>query len=199
MTLFNTQPADGIFGGMMRTEPLEQMYVQWLYDQLRTYEQSDKSQYDYTELTDILFKKEFVWTVPNDDNRIADGMELRMEFINIIGERVVDYALDTYLNDNCSILEVIIGLSRRLAFEGGGSAPSWAWLLIQNLELHKFQDPISRNDREKVDDIVYSVIWRTYDKNGQGGFFPLIETDQDQRKVELWYQMSAYLAEHINL
>jgi hypothetical protein len=36
-------------------------------------------------------------------------------------------------------------------------------------------------------------VWRTYEPNGVGGFFPLENPNEDQREVELWYQMSAYV------
>jgi hypothetical protein len=37
------------------------------------------------------------------------------------------------------------------------------------------------------------VIWRTYDRRGHGGLFPLQRSNRDQRRVEIWYQLSEYL------
>ncbi len=48
----------------------------------------------------------------------------------------------------------------------------------------------------EIDDILERLIWRQYQEDGQGGFFPLAWPEQDQREVELWYQMNAYLAEN---
>jgi hypothetical protein len=46
---------------------------------------------------------------------------------------------------------------------------------------------------KEIDDILTRLIERTYKPNGEGGFFPLPQTDEDQTKVEIWYQMSAYI------
>jgi hypothetical protein len=37
---------------------------------------------------------------------------------------------------------------------------------------------------------------RTYSKLGKGGLFPLRSSAYDQRKVELWYQMAAFMTEN---
>ena len=49
--------------------------------------------------------------------------------------------------------------------------------------------------RDIVADAMAAIIWRTYDSNGYGGLFPLRNPREDQRKVELWYQLNAYLLE----
>jgi hypothetical protein len=46
-----------------------------------------------------------------------------------------------------------------------------------------------------VEDILDTCIWRTYQPDGQGGFFPLAWPEEDQTKVELWYQIAAYIDE----
>jgi hypothetical protein len=63
-----------------------------------------------------------------------------------------------------------------------------------NLELNPY------NDRDGVDEAHVTetldrVIYRNYESNGHGGFFPLEDPDEDQRRVELWYQLNAYLNE----
>jgi hypothetical protein len=39
------------------------------------------------------------------------------------------------------------------------------------------------------------VIHRYYQPNGHGGFFPLENPQDDQRHVELWYQLNEYVME----
>jgi hypothetical protein len=56
-------------------------------------------------------------------------------------------------------------------------------------------DPLDRRKARKAEEILDAVIWRTYLPNGQGGFFPLIDFEEDQTQVELWYQMSAFIRE----
>ena len=37
---------------------------------------------------------------------------------------------------------------------------------------------------------------RRYKRSGEGGLFPLKNAAKDQRKVEIWYQLSSYLLEN---
>lgn len=173
----------------MNNHPLAEDYLRWLASQIREEEKSK----EYWDLFSIMFEKEFAedWLVPNDGNRLVDGLDLRVEFAHAQHIRV-----DAMQNlGPCSFLEVLIGLSRRLAFAAGGSAPGWARQLVMNLELDKMSDPLTRRKARQVDDILDNVIRRTYDPDGTGGFFPLAWADEDQTKKELWYQMAAYIDE----
>jgi hypothetical protein len=92
------------------------------------------------------------------------------------------------------MLEMLVGLSRRLSIQGGGEPREWFWHLIENLELEEYNDETPIPQRE-VDEVLERVIWRLYKKNGRGGLFPLRRTTDDQRRVELWRQLNAYLLE----
>jgi hypothetical protein len=94
------------------------------------------------------------------------------------------------------MLEMLIGLARRLSFEAEGRADDWFWHLLENIKLDKYNDS-SGYDPDEVDDILERIIWRNYRPDGVGGLFPLNEPEEDQRKVELWYQLSAYLIERL--
>ena len=59
-------------------------------------------------------------------------------------------------------------------------------------------DPVSKRKAMKIDDILENWLWRTYEYDGSG-FFPLTTTEEDQTKVEIWYQMAAYINEHKEL
>jgi hypothetical protein len=134
-----------------------------------------------------MHETEFVWFIPNDNNRLMDANALRKEFLN--GKiRVFRYPI--------SVLEVLIALSRRAAWNGSGQAGDWAWKLIQHLHLQRSSDPLTGRKLKRVDDILYKLIWRTYEPNGEGGFFPLREPKEDQTKLEIWHQMSAYIIEN---
>lgn len=173
----------------MSRHSLSEDYLRWLEPQTR--EENDDPGRNYWGLLTIMYEKEFVWLVPNDDNRIVDGLDLRVEFC--YSQHIRPDALK-HLGP-CSFLEVLIGLSRRLSFTAGGSAPGWAWQLAINLELHKLFDPLSRRKQIRVHDILDTVIWRTYMPDGSGGFFPLAWPDDDQTKIEIWYQMANYVEE----
>lgn len=160
-------------------------YLLWLEPQIFEGHQA------YRDLLQTMFAKEFVWFVPHDDNRLADGLDLRGEFCH-----EQNYPRGTLVGiAPVSFLEVLIGLSRRLAFSAGGQAQEWAWQLMCNLELDRMPNPLSRRKAKQVEDILDTCIHRTYPPAGVGGFFPLARPDEDQTKVELWYQMAAYINE----
>lgn len=176
---------------MSSAPPLDELYFVWLYGQVGSIETSNPSR-TYWRLMRQLFTKEFLWIIPNDDNRAEDGKELRHEFIRKERLRRVD---QEWLDLGCSMLELLIALSRRLSFEEDGEPREWFWKLIENLDLERFNDHFHWRPGE-VDEILDDVIWRTYNPDGSGGLFPLEHATEDQTKVELWYQMSAYLLEN---
>jgi hypothetical protein len=157
-------------------------YFNWLVAQIRV---PNTNSYGY--LFTKMYNLDFQWTVPNDDNRLQDGKDLRNEFLGGL-PRVLHL-------EGVSFLEVLIALSRRLAFTAGGQPDVWAWRLLKNLRLNKMSDPLTQERANRVDDILDTVIWRTYSYNGEGGFFPLQQAAEDQTKVEIWYQLNAYVIE----
>src|SRR4051794_32033097 len=120
---------------------LPEAYLEWLEPQLRDGDGNPNK--SYSDLLIIMWQTEYVLdssnTVDNDHNRLADGMELRTEFshvANVGRTKMMELG-------PVSFLEVLIGLSKRLEFAAGGSAPGWAWQLICNLELHRMSNPLS--------------------------------------------------------
>lgn len=149
---------------------------------------------DYFDLFERLHNSEFVWTVPHDDNRVQDGLDLRGEFLEIRGGGEINIG-------GVTILEVLIALSRRVAFiaDGGHNSRTWAWILLKNLRLQRFSDPLTPEKTDRVDQILHDLVWRNYHANGLGGFFPLQNADTDQTKVEIWHQLNAYVSEMTDL
>jgi hypothetical protein len=171
---------------------LEQEYLDWLYSQVanpRRGRRVDK----YWVLLRILFKKEFLWLIPKDDNRAKDGKDLREEFLVSEGIELDD---PDWVHLGCSMLEMLIALSRRLGFETDSDPAPWFWTLMRNVDLERYNDAAEiRHDR--IHEILDTVIWRLYHPSGDGGLFPLKKPHQDQREVELWYQLQAYLLERL--
>jgi hypothetical protein len=159
-------------------------YFRWLVSQVHADEERE-----YSELFYQLHHKEFVWIVPNDDNRVQDGLDLRTEYLN------GGAPPQSFRTTGVSVLEVLIGLSRRLAFITGGDPYLWAWQLLENIGLHRMWDPMSKRKAELLEETLENLIWRKYDRDGVGGFFPLAWAEEDQTKIELWYQMAAYVNE----
>lgn len=180
---------------------LDDQYLEWLYGQVSPVILKNPSR-TYWALLRQLYNKEFVWFVPNDDNRLEDGRDLRHEFLTDLHGPDHEHSDPAWLGLPCSMLEMFIALSRRLAFETDGEARAWFWHLLEVLDLKqftdKFYDPEAAPHKfNQVDDILETVIWRRYNSDGSGGgLFPLRIAQQDQRDVEIWYQASAYLVEN---
>jgi len=170
---------------------LDEEYLIWLYSQIGAVKLRNRSKSHWS-LARQLFKTEFVWFIPNDDNRVEDGRDLRFEFLDASG---LD-ATEEWLAMGCSMLELLIGLARRLSFETEGEPRVWFWHMIEMLDLRQYNDRVyDAQAEEKIEEALNRVIFRTYAPNGQGGLFPLRHPRTDQREVELWYQLSAYLLE----
>ena len=171
----------------MSARDLDVRYLTWLYSQVSS-TRTRTGPKTYWNLFHQLFQTEFAWFVPNDDNRAEDGRALRTEWT---GEEGIE-ADHEWLSLGCNFLELLIGLSRRLSFETDGDVSVWFWQLIENLGMSGFTDA-RYFEAEEVDDITHRVMFRSYDRDGNGGLFPLRRASKDQRKVEIWYQLSEYL------
>jgi len=171
-------------------QPLDESYFEWLYNQVADPHIEDPS-LTYWNILRRLYGREFVWTVPHDENRSEEGKQLRNEFIEDLGLKHVDR---NWMNLGCSMFELMVGLARRLQFEVEGEPHYWFWTLMDNLGISQYSDD-QRIPTGRIEKILDTVIDRTYKRNGLGGFFPLKHAEKDQRKVELWYQLNAYVLE----
>lgn len=172
--------------------PLDDQYFTWLYGQIGPVKLKNPSR-TYWSLIRQLYTKEFIWIIPNDDNRVEDGKGLRREFLE---ELEIDNVDPEWLGLGCSMLEMMIALSRWLSFEADGAPDVWFWHLIETLDLEQYTDKhYDELAQRNIDAALDKVIWRLYSPDGRGGLFPLSNAMEDQREVELWYQLSAYLVE----
>lgn len=171
---------------------LDESYFVWLYGQVADPEIEVPS-LTYWKLLRELFTTPFVWRVQKDEARLKDGKVLRLEFVRTMHPDGVD---PEWMNIECSVLELMVGLARHLAFLADGEPPFWFWQITENLGLRRYTDNVVDDDAiADIAVILEHVIERKYEYNGRGGFFPLRHPTEDQRGVELWYQMSAYVVE----
>lgn len=175
----------------MTSGPLDEKYLTWLYRQVAPVSVKNPAR-TYWTLLRHLYDKQFLWFIPNDDNRVMDGLELRYQFIHEFHQFPDEHR--EWLERPCSMLEMLLALSGRLSFAGGGAVPEWFWHMLDNIGLRSHVDAMPW-DPELVDFALDRVIDRTYNSDGNGGLFPLKEAHVDQRQVELWYQMNCYLIE----
>lgn len=162
-------------------------YFHWLVEQIR--HEGPKT---YWDILWVMHEKDFVFIVPRDDNRLVDGLELRPEFLI---QSDAPPSIKPELFGQCSVLEVMIALSRRMSFVAGEDAEGWAWVMMSNLGFDKFSDPLGPRKRQRSHEILNNLVWRHYQSDGSGGFFPLAWPETDQTTTELWYQMQAYAME----
>lgn len=156
---------------------------------------------NYGMLLQMLHSIDFKSSLPEDENRGIDGMQLRVEFMTIFGE----FGSSTN-RGGCTMLEFLVALSKKMSFlmsgnPGGHHLEFYFWTLIKNLKLDKLTDDnfIILNGEFFVEDAVWRVQMRQYEYSGNGGLFPLKHPYQDQRKVEIWYQMHAWLSEQCEM
>jgi hypothetical protein len=173
---------------------LENAYFEWLYSQIGPLKNRNPAR-NHWQLCRKLHSTEFYWFVPNDDNRVADGKELRDEFATVT-RWAVDDEFIAWREMGCSVMEMMVALARLAAFESGRSAVEWFWRFLHNLELDAYSDDIYEIAiDEEVEEVLDRLIERKYGYDGKGGLFPLLHARRDQREIELWYQMSSYLLE----
>lgn len=176
-------------------QSLDGRYLDWLYSNIGPAQNRNPAR-SYWLLATELFTKEFIWFVPNDDNRVEDGRELRETFLEEVGAE----GDRDWLEQGCSMLEMLVAFSRRCASEAREEPFEWFWVMCDNIGLRPFVDEAFDDDfQADVDHILERVIRRTYEPDGRGGLFPLRAPRQDQREVELWYQMGAYLMENTEI
>lgn len=170
-------------------EPLENLYFNWLCAKVNRVDHPTPS-LTYWNLFRQLHSTEYIWIISGDDNRAEEGIELRSEFIT---ESRFPYQ-DGWADVGCSVLEMLIGFSRRAQFNAGETSSYWFWHFLDNLGLASINDA-SDIPPEEIDEILNIFVWRLYDEFGAGGLFPMQNPLKDQKEVEVWYQFCDYLVD----
>lgn len=184
--------ANGFEPGM--TDPLNDPYFQWLCMRVGIPNEHPCLKMA-AELHSLIFLPQEA--IETDRNRANDGLQLRVEFIERYGIQG-----SSGNRGPCTMLEFLIGLSRRMSFVMGTDendlhTKHYFWKLIENLRLGKLDDERwdILNGEFYVGEAVDRVLFRNYEWDGSGGLFPLKKCRHDQRKVEIWYQMQSWLLE----
>lgn len=136
-----------------------------------------------------------------DECREKDGVFLREYFCEEKGyfDRS-SYEMSRFFDEYCSVLEMLVALSIRMDREwvGDPSNPTPDMIFVELLEnLGIFID--DKDFKKKTCEIrVKRWLDRKFDYNGKGSIFPLKinRYREDQRGVEIWRQMTAYISEN---
>lgn len=170
-------------------------FFEWLYSHIGPVVYNNP-RHTHWKMMRQLYQIEFRAFILNDSNRAEDGMALREEFINQWGPEGIN---EEWMDLPCSLFEMLIALAGRAAFESYGSTGDWFWKFMENLGLDRYTDHVYNNHvAQDINDVAERVIQRHYSHDGTGGLFPLRSPQNDQRSVELWYQLQAYLIEGLN-
>lgn len=172
---------------------IDDRYLTWLYSQVGAVRNRNPSR-SFWQLAKQLYRTPFYWFVPNDDNRVEDGRDLRLEFL---GEEELDEKTHAWLELDCSMFEMLLALAKRAAYESSLNYVEWFWIFIRNLGIrHHYDATYEISIKEEIDEILTNLNQRDYAWDGTGGLFPLKNPNRDQREVEIWYQMQMYLHEN---
>lgn len=136
----------------------------------------------------------FRYSIPMDENRYRDGINLRYRFGY---ERGVDHRLiDLYFADDpCSVLEMMVALCLRCEEqimcndEEGDRTCEWFNSMMDSLGMAKVVYGTEAYD------ILSRFVNREYEPDGKGGLFTIPNCEKDMRTAEIWYQAMWYLDE----
>ncbi len=181
---------------MILIDEINNQYFEWLY-KLGMGEKRF-SNLCYIKLFKILNSIDFNFTIPMDDNRATDGIDLRYRF-------GYEYSYENYIIADCldihpcSVLEMMIALSLRCDEhimdnpDTENRVSKWFWDMIINLGLAKMSD--DNFNKKYVKTAINRFMRREYEPNGKGGLFTIHNRNRDLRTVEIWYQACWYLDE----
>lgn len=150
---------------------------------------------EYSKLFDFLMDQEFIYYIPGDKNRIDDGYYQRLTYMKENDISDLDFE-DKFT----SVLEVLVAFAIRIDHDwiGDPDDPRPDIIFVEMLEnLDIFYDNSSFYYRD-ANIKISNWLSRLFDRNGVGSIFPLKQNVSriDQRKVEIWMQMTAYLREN---
>lgn len=169
----------------------ERDYLNWIIDNVDV-------EYRYRNLLTVLHNIPFKWDVPLDRNRALDGIRLRKIFAKDFGGTEKDLDIG-----GCTVLEMLFALALEMensllqSAEFGDRTADWFWVMIYNLELGGFDDDHwTSGDDKIVRDRIELWLSKGYDSDGFGGLFPIRNPTVDQRTIDIWRQVNAYVMEN---
>lgn len=178
---------------MRKPTDLPDVYFNWLYDQLFKIRNIESYQ-SYTTMCRVMHQVVFKSLVHYDSNRIAVAADFRNQYVQQF--QPTGLVLANLLRPDATVLEVLYGLARQADDMIPLMVPTWFEIFYTHLGLKKYNDEYClTRPTQQMTRIVNRFNNRDYRYDGTGGIFPLRHAQTDQREVELWYQMGAYMTE----
>lgn len=166
-------------------------YFEWLCSIVCDERFSDET--SHRKLLMCLHNTPFTYSMKMDENQYYNGVNLRNKYARVVCDRsVVDY-----LDEPCSVFEMMIALSIQCErdimdnTQYGDRTSQWFWGMVRSLGLNGMYDVTF--DCKTANDILERFLERKYEPDGRGGLFTIRNCASDLTKVEIWTQMCWYL------
>lgn len=173
---------------------LKETYLKWMSLQVVP---DAKERREYERLLNALNESMFYFSIPMDENRMRDGIDLRYRFAYENGYTNDEMSNALNHNNSCSMLEMMVALALKgderilYDYETGSKADYIFKIMLDSLQLSCM---INRNfDSRYIDTRIDCLLTHDYDYDGAGGLFTIQNPRKDMRSVEIWYQMNWYL------
>ena len=167
----------------------------------------------YLRLCETLQEIEFLPQTDMDENRCSECMDIRRDYAahdypdDDEGQMIAEAVLDATYGENGTMLELLTVISEKMAFEMcdsqyEASTRKWFLEILGNcgLEKHWYNENFKdETNEEAIREVMNAVIFHKTGWDGEGGLFPLVYPQYDQRKVELIIQMNNYLEENYEI
>lgn len=176
---------------MVLEDRIENEYFDWMVNLVHG--DNGSKEISYRKLLTYLHNTEFTYSIPRDQNRAEDGIDLRYRFGFVF--HLPEYS--SYLIGPCSVLEMMIALAIRCEESimddpaYGDRTAQWFWGMIVNLGLGDMTDILF--DRRRAEECIQRFLNHDYAPDGRGGLFTVKNPKRDMRKTEIWYQLNSYL------
>ena len=173
-------------------------YVEWIALGKIRMDRSDFVKYNALiwTLVDIPFE----YSHPMDENRYNDGIALRKEF-ELLTEVVLED--EPGYREKCTVYEMLAALAARCESQLmrnvalGDRSKTWFFEMLRNLDVLKWDfDHLQYNYKDDINEKIGRWLRREYEFDGRGGAFPLKNATENQKNVQIWGQMNAYLMEN---
>lgn len=173
-------------------------YFEWMYQLVCDDHYIRRS--SYRELCSMLDNLDFEYTIPMDENRYEDGIDLRYRFgyEHELEGSVIATELDYR---PCSVLEMMVALALRCEehimtnIDTGDRTSKWFRNMLRSLGLYDITD--DNFDYRVVKEKIDILLNHDYEPDGRGGLFTIRHANYDMRRAEIWKQAMWYFNEMI--
>lgn len=165
----------------------------------------------YSRLCALMQETEFIPVHERDENRCSDCRELRKDFAEAYygeeREETMDI-LDREFGENGTMMELTLVMAEYIRYEMADSQyeagiGKWFRELLCNCGLDECVN--GRFEKDEVGETMFArtamdtVIFRKTGWDGEGGFFPLMYPQYDQRASEMIIQANNYIEENYDI